>query len=89
MKHHHHHRNRKPKKLVPTDSSIIEDRAASTILRSEMPPEVEAEIQAGKAMFEQMLEEGPKDEHYERILATMLFCSGCFVLMLLRLNIKK
>lgn len=68
---HHHHRNRKPKKLIPTDSSIIEDRAASTILRSEMPPEVEAEIQAGKAMFEQMLEEGPKDEHYERILATM------------------
>ena len=36
-----------------------------------IPPEVQADISAGKALFEEALEEGPRDENHERLLASL------------------
>ena len=36
-----------------------------------IPPEVQADISAGKALFEEALEKGPRDEEHERLLASL------------------
>ena len=38
---------------------------------SYIPPEVQADISAGKALFEEALEKGPRDEEHERLLASL------------------